>query len=212
MEGAARLASDHGLIVQTHIAENGDEGRVALEAHPYASDYLDIYDKVGLLTERTLVAHAIHLSPSEWDRIAARGARVVHCPDSNFFLGSGQMRIGDARVRGIPVALGTDVAAGRSFDMRRTMASAYDTAACHGRRLAPEELFLLATLGGAQALGMEGVVGALEPGFEADFIAVRVPDYVQGMRDVLAQIAFAGDLAFVERAFVRGRMVFSRSL
>lgn len=212
MEDAARLAADHDLPIQTHIAESRAEEREALAAHPYASDYLDVYDKVGLITARTIVAHAIHLSPSEWDRLAERGARVAHCPDSNFFLGSGQMRLSQARSRGIPVALGSDVAAGRSFDLRRTMASAFDTAACVGERVTPEEIFALATAGGAEALGLEGSIGTLEPGKEADFVALRVPEYVEGMSNVLAQIAFAGDLAYVERAFVRGRMVYSRSL
>ena len=212
MEAAARLAADHQLFVQTHIAENRAEERAALSAHPYASDYLDVYDKVGLLTGRSLIAHAIHLSASEWDRVAERGARVVHCPDSNFFLGSGHMRMAEARSRGIPVGLGTDVAAGRSFDLRRTMASAYDTAVCHGRRASAGAIFALATLGGAEALGLEGSIGTLEPGKDADFIALRVPEYVEGRESVLAQIAFAGDLACVERAFVRGRMIFSRSL
>lgn len=212
MEGAARLAADHGLYIQTHIAESRAEDREALVAHPYASDYLDVYDKVGLITGRTLLAHAIHLSASEWDRVAERGARVVHCPDSNFFLGSGQMRMIEARSRGIPVALGTDVAAGRSFDLRRTMASAYDTAVCNGGRAPAGSIFALATLGGAEALGLEGSIGTLEPGKEADFIALHLPEYVEGLEGVLAQIAFAGDLVWVERAFVRGRMVFSRSL
>jgi guanine deaminase len=212
MEDAARLAADHELYIQTHIAESRAEDREALAAHPYASDYLDVYDKVGLITERTLLAHAIHLSPSEWDRAAERGARVVHCPDSNFFLGSGQMRMLEPRSRGIPVGLGTDVAAGRSFDMRRTMASAYDTAVCHGGRAKAGAMFALATLGGAEALGLEGSIGSLEPGKEADFIALHLPEYVEGQDNVLAQIAFAGDLAFVERAFVRGRMIYSRSL
>lgn len=212
MEDAARLAADHGLMIQTHIAENRAEDREALVAHPYASDYLDVYDKVGLLTGRTLLAHAIHLSASEWDRVMARGARVVHCPDSNFFLGSGQMRVAEARSRGIPVALGTDVAAGRSFDLRRTMASAYDTAVCTGHRARASAIFAMATLGGAEALGLEGSIGTLEPGKDADFIALRLPEYIEGLPGVLAQIAFAGDLVWVERAFVRGRMVFSRSL
>jgi guanine deaminase len=212
MEDAARLAADHGLFIQTHISESRAEDREALAAHPYASDYLDVYDKVGLITDRTLLAHVIHLSGSEWDRVAERGSRVVHCPDSNFFLGSGQMRMIEARSRGIPVALGTDVAAGRSFDMRRTMASAYDTAACYGQRASAGSVFALATLGGAEALGLEASIGSLEPGKDADFIAMRLPEYVEGLESVIAQVAFAGDLACVERAFVRGRMVFSRSL
>ena len=122
------------------------------------------------------------------------------------------MRLSEARSRGIPVALGTDVAAGRSFDMRRTMASAFDTAVCVGERASPAAIFALATVGGAEALGLSEAIGTLEPGKEADFVALHVPEYVEGMSNVLAQIAFAGDLAYVERAFVRGRMVYSRSL
>lgn len=207
MEAAARLASDRGLHVQTHIAENITEGDVTLAAHPYADDYLGVYEKVGLITGRTLLAHAIHLSPAEWDRIAEGRARVVHCPDSNFFLGSGRMRLSEPRSRGIPVALGTDIAAGRTFNMRRAIASAYDNALCVSQRASPEELFRMATLGGAEALGMDAVVGSLEVGKEADFIVVRVPPYAQSMAEVIAQIAFCGDATAVERAFVRGRQV-----
>jgi guanine deaminase len=210
MEAAARLASDRALHVQTHIAENLAEGSVALAAHPYARDYLGVYEKVGLVTGRTLLAHAIHLSPSEWDRIAQGRASVVHCPDSNFFLGSGRMRLSEPRSRGVPVALGTDIAAGRTFNMRRAIASAYDNALCVGERASPEELFRMATLGGAEALGMAAAVGSLEEGKEADFIAVRVPPYAQSGAEVIAQIAFSSDVTLVERAFVRGRQIACR--
>src|SRR5690606_26640269 len=115
MEAAARLAADHGLLVQTHVAETPAEGEAALREHPWARDYIDIYDRVGLLSGRAVLAHGIHLSPREWDRIAAAGAALAHCPDSNFFLGSGRMRLAEARARAVPVALGSDVGAGRSF-------------------------------------------------------------------------------------------------
>lgn len=206
LEGAARLAADRGLLVQTHVAEHPAEAEETLRVHPFASDYVDVYDRVGLLGERTLLAHAIHLSASEWDRLAERGARVAHCPDSNFFLGSGRMRVNEAFRRRIPVALGTDVAAGRSFSVPRTMASAYDSSLCLGVRLSAAALFRMATLGGAEALGLDAVIGSLEPGKEADFIAIELPDYVRGEERMLAAIAFA-DTWRVARTFVRGRAI-----
>lgn len=208
LEGAARLAAGHRLLMQTHISENPAEGEAVLSVHPWGEDYLGIYEKTGLLEARALLAHAIHLSPREWDRVALHKTAIAHCPDSNFFLGSGRMRLAEARRRGITVGLGSDVAAGRSFDIRRAMASAYDSALCLGQRLSPDELVTMATLEGARALGLDAVTGSLEPGKEADFIAIRLPDYLEEREALLGQLAF-GDAGKVERVFVRGRLLFS---
>ncbi len=208
MEGAARLAKDHDLLVQTHIAENPAEGVAVLAAHPWGGDYLGIYEQTGLLGPRTVLAHAIHLSTREWDRVAALGVSIAHCPDSNFFLGSGRMRLDEATSRAIAVGLGSDVAAGRSFDMRRAMAHAYDNALALGSGLAPGRLLTLATLGGATALGLAAETGSLEPGKSADFIAVSLPAYVETEAAILGQLAF-GDSGRVERVFVRGERVFA---
>ncbi|WP_438018589.1 guanine deaminase [Sorangium sp. So ce315] len=209
MEAAARLARDHGLLVQTHIAETPAEAEATRREHPWARDYLDVYDRVGLLTGRTLLAHGIHLSSREWDRIAEVGSSVVHCPDSNFFLGSGRMRLADARARAVPVALGSDVGAGRSFDMRRSMSSAFDNALCHGERLTAADLFFTATQGTADAVGLGRVIGSLDPGKEADFIAVRFPEHVLGESELLSHLVFASETASVQRSFVRGKPIYS---
>ena len=208
MEGAARLARDHDLLIQTHIAENAAEGEAVLAMHPWGGDYLGIYEKTGLVGPRTLLAHAIHLSASEWDRAASLGAAVAHCPDSNFFLGSGRMRLGEATSRGIRVGLGSDVAAGRSFDLRRAMAHGYDTALAIGAGVTAARLLTLATLGGAEALGLGAETGSLEPGKAADFIAVSLPEYVATEAAILGQLAF-GESGRVERVFVRGERVFT---
>lgn len=204
MEDAARFAAERGLLVQTHVSENPAEGEAVLAEHTFGSDYLGVYEAVGLLGSRTLLAHAIHLSPSEWDRIAGTSARIAHCPDSNFFLGSGRMDLGAARARGVRVGLGSDVAAGRSFDMRRAMAYTYDNALCLGQRVTAAELFRMATLGGAEALGLEGVTGSLEAGKDADFVALSIPGKAETTGDLLAQVVF-GDGVRVARTFVRGR-------
>jgi guanine deaminase len=207
LEDAARFAQERGLVVQTHVSENRAEGEAVLDAHPFAADYLGVYEAAGLVGPRTLLAHAIHLSGSEWDRVAAQGAAIAHCPDSNFFLGSGRMRLAEARARSIRVGLGSDVAAGRSFCMRRAMAYAYDNALCLGDRLGAEELLALATLGGAEALGLAAVTGSLEPGKEADVVALALEDEAPDREAVLAQVVFGAGQ--VRRAWVRGRQVFA---
>lgn len=204
MEDAAALAREHDLVVQTHVSENRKEGEETQRLHPYGGDYVDVYDRVGLLGPRTLLAHAIHLAAAEWERIAARGAAIAHCPDSNFFLGSGCMRLAEALRRAIPVGLGSDVAAGRTFDMRRIMASAYDASLIVGERVAPEELFRRATLGGAEALGVADTTGSLEPGKDADFAVIDAPAWLEGAEAALAHVAFASDLGRVVATHVRG--------
>lgn len=208
MEAAARTADELGLAIQTHIAEHPREGAATLEAHPYASDYLGVYEAVGLIGPRTILAHAIHLSDSEWDRVAAKGAKIAHCPDSNAFLDSGHMPIDKALSRGITVGLGSDVAAGRTFDIRRAIAYAYDNAlATKASNVSMESLFAMATLGGARVLGLERTIGALSKGRDADFVVLQRPAYASGRDGALRCATFASDIAPVTHTFVRGALV-----
>lgn len=206
LAGAGRLAAERGLWVTTHLSENLEECRVARELFD-APDYLSIYEDAGLLHDRSVYAHCIHLSESEWDRFAAAGAVVAHCPDSNDFLGSGGMPIGAVRGRGIPVALGTDIAAGRTFRVPRIASSAYDNALRQGVSVDPRALFWLATRGGALALG-EPRVGALTPGLDADLVALDVPDWAEREDEVLGWVLFDHD-ARPRRTWVRGQVVWS---
>jgi len=211
LRDAAAFAAENSLFSQTHLSENESEGEATLAAFPGAQDYLGVYEAAGLVGERSIFAHAIHLSASEWDRIARSGSRVVHCPDSNFFLGSGQMRLREALRRGVRVGLGSDVAAGRTFDMRRIAASAYDTSLVARGPVSPEELFALLTWGGADTLGFGEQTGALTPGRRADFVVLDVPDHVRSLTDVLGHVLFASDTTPVLRAHVGGRLAYSRS-
>ena len=210
LDDAGRFAKERGLWIQTHVAENELEGRETLAAHPFAKDYLGVYDATGLVGARTLHAHPVQLSASEWDRVAERGARIAHCPDSNFFLGSGRMKVAEAKRRGVPVALGSDVGAGRSLSIRRAVLHAYDNALAVGAPIAPASLLRMATRGGAEALGLDDVIGAIEPGKEADLVALRVPDYARTEAELIAAIAFS-DAVEVEATWVRGRPVFGRA-
>ncbi len=204
LRGAAALADRLGLPVQTHLAENHDELRATAAAFPGSRDYLAVYDDHGLCGPRSLFAHCIHLEADAWDRVAARGAAVAHCPDSNFFLGSGCMDLRAPVSRGVRVGLGTDVGAGRSFSLRQVMAAAHDAGLVVGARVPAEALVWHATRGGARALGLE-TVGRLAVGHEADVVAIDVPDASAGAAALFDAIAFRRDAGPVRATLVRGK-------
>jgi guanine deaminase len=208
LEGAAALAHELDLPIQTHIAENPREGSETLAVHPFASDYLGVYEAVGLVGPKTILAHAIHLSDAEWERVAAAGAAIAHCPDSNYFLGSGRFDLSKARARGVRVGLASDVAAGRTFDLRAAVSYAFDTAREVGAAVDAQELFARATLLGADAIGLGALTGSLEPGKQADFVALtpRVP--ILDESTALRLATFGAALAPVTRTYVAGRLLF----
>jgi guanine deaminase len=174
LELAGRLLDEHpGLLAQTHLSESEPELRWVRELFPWARSYLEVYDRFGLVREGALFAHCLHLDDGEWARLAAAGAAAVHCPTSNAFLGHALFDFGRARAAGAAVALGTDVAAGTSFSMLRTMHEAHKVARMRGVPLDAADAFYLATLGGARALGMEQRIGSFQPGREADFNVLR---------------------------------------
>ncbi|MBM4377103.1 MAG: guanine deaminase [Deltaproteobacteria bacterium] len=207
LEAAGALAREHELLVQTHVAENEREGVATLEVHPYASSYLDVYARAGLLGPRTVLAHAIHLGARDWRQLADTGTTIAHCPDSNFFLGSGRMRLAPPTRLGVPVGLGSDVAAGRSFSLRRAMASAYDNALALGAPASPEALLRLATLGGATVLGCAQETGSLEAGKDADLVVVPRPRPARTLDAALAGLVFDTDAIEVSASYVRGRRI-----
>jgi guanine deaminase len=196
LELAGRLADEHpGVLVQTHLSENRDEVRRVAELFPWATDYLHVYERYGLVRPGALFAHCLHLSTSEWQRLAAGGATAVHCPTSNFFLGSGLFDFDAARGAGAPMALGSDVGGGTSFSMLRTMNEAHTVAQLRGQRFDALDAFYLATLGGARALGLQQHIGSFDPGREADFIVLRTD-----ATPLLARRAASASL--VERLFL----------
>lgn len=203
LRGAADFAAKHSLLIQTHISENKDEIRTTAEAFPDAADYLAVYADRGLVGARTVLAHCIWFSASEWDRAAAADAAIAHCPDSNFFLGSGCMPLIEPTKRDMRVGLGTDVGAGRTFSLRRVGASAYDAAQVLGNTASPEHLLWLATAGGARALGLATTIGQIAPSFEADLVAVNAPDVEKGA--LLDALLFRHDAGPVAATYVRGR-------
>ncbi|SIQ02579.1 guanine deaminase [Bosea sp. TND4EK4] len=173
LAAAGRLAAEHpGCHVQTHIDENRAEIAFARELYPESADYADIYRRFGLLGPRSLMGHCIHMTHNEWQAFAETGAVAVFCPTSNFFLGSGLFDWAHARQRGIRVAVATDIGGGTSYSMLRTMAEAYKVLQLQGQSLSAYAALHAITLGNAEALGLDHLIGSFEPGREADVVVL----------------------------------------
>ncbi len=131
LAAAATLLNEHpGTLLQTHLCENLEEIEWVRSLFPDASDYLDVYDRAGLLRPGSVLAHGVHLTPHEWQRVHETGSAISHCPTSNLFLGSGLFQMAQAKdpARPVKLGLGTDVGGGTSFSLLATMNEAYKIA------------------------------------------------------------------------------------
>ena len=164
----ALWAENPDCLMQTHLSEQTDEIEWVRSLYPQARDYLDTYEAHGLLGARGLYGHSIHLTPREIDRLAEVQGRVIHCPTSNTFIGSGALNLPALAARHIPLGLATDTGGGSSFSMLRTMAAAYEAAQHHGQALHAAQLIWLATAGSANALHLGHEIGSLTAGNYAD--------------------------------------------
>lgn len=177
--GALAAASDPPVHIQTHISENKNEVQLVKDLFPTSTSYADVYDKAGLLTPRTILAHGVHLTQDEKALIRSRSAKVSHCPISNTAIGSGLCPVRDLLNSGITVGLGTDVSGGYSpsvLEAARHTCLVSRLVAYHGsasdpvhrapghEKIGVEEALYLATRGGAKVVGKEQEIGGFEVG------------------------------------------------
>ena len=159
-------------LMQTHLSEQVDEIAWVKSLYPQARDYLDTYEKYGLLRPGGMYGHAIHLEEREKSRLLEVDAALIHCPTSNTFIGSGLFDMGAMMGAGHLVGLATDTGGGSSFSMLRTMAAAYEIGQLRHHPLHAAHLLWLATAGSARAMRMEDKIGNLAPGMEADIVVL----------------------------------------
>lgn len=172
LEAMGALWAEHpDCPMQTHLSEQVEEIAWVRELYPWAKDYLDVYERFGLLGRGGMYGHAIHLEPREREALREAGAALIHCPTSNTFIGSGLFDLDGLAGEGQRVGLASDIGGGSNFSMLRTMAAAYEVAQLRGRALHPAELLWLATAGSADAAGLRDV-GRLEVGAVADLVTL----------------------------------------
>jgi guanine deaminase len=217
---AGRLASEHADIwVHTHLAENNDEVELIAKQFPWSRSYLDVYEHFGLLRERSVFAHCLHLDDEDRRSMADNGGAIAFCPTSNLFLGSGLFDMQKATASGIRVGLGTDVGGGTSLNVLRTASEAYKVLHLQEQALPPFDAFYLATLGAARALYLDDRIGNFESGKEADFVvldsgATSITSRRLGTSDDVAEKLFAlmmlGDDRCVTATYLMGELAHSR--
>ncbi len=179
LRGAGELAAKYPDVwIQSHVAENAGEIAWVRELYPDARSYLGVYEQFGLLRARAVYAHCIHLDAEDRALLAATGTAAAVCPTSNLFLGSGFFDYAAADHAGHLYGLASDVGGGTSLSPFHTMLAAYyvgrEGQSKAGLSLKPQHLWWQHTAGAARALGLEGVVGNLLPGCEADFVVLNL--------------------------------------
>jgi len=172
------LRENPGVRFQTHLNENRQEIAEVAQLFPWASDYLNVYERFQLGGRGAVMAHNVHPSDSEVERLAASGTAVSHCPCSNAALGSGLFPLRRHLDAGVQCALGSDVGGGTGFGMLKEGLQAYllQRLAPDGVLLGPGHLLYLATRAGAEALDMEDEIGDFSPGKAADLVYLRPPE------------------------------------
>lgn len=215
------LASLDGALMQTHLSESPGEIALVAKLFPNAKDYTDVYDHFGLLSDRSLFAHGIHLSERECARLSESGSTVVHCPTSNTFLGSGLMSMPYLRKDARPVHIGvaTDVGGGTSYSMLATLGETYKVQMLTGYKPTAMDLFAMATRGNAERLKIAHETGAIEVGKFADLVVLdphATPvlasrqEVSASLEDVLFSLMILGDDRAVSATYVAGRKVHER--
>lgn len=174
LKAVGKLAAEFPDVhIHTHLAENHKEIELVAERFPLRRSYLDVYEHFGLVRERAVFAHCLHLDDQDRKCMAGNGSAMAFCPTSNLFLGSGLFNLRSARDSGIRVGLATDVGGGTSLGMLQTMSEAYKVLHLQSQSLPGFRALYLATLGAAEALYLDDKIGNFVTGKEADFVILN---------------------------------------
>ncbi len=219
MKGIGELSNEKGLRIQSHLSENHSEIAWVKDLVPESTSYANAYElfnTMGTPECPTIMAHCVHSDAEEMKILKKHGAFIAHCADSNMNLTSGIAPIKKFLDYGINIGLGTDVAAGSSMNMIKTMLITIQASKMYYRLvdtdvkpLTFEEVFYLATVGGGEYFGK---VGTFKEGY--DFDAVVIDDSkMHSMRDMsirerVERMCYNDADAVITDKFVRGDKVY----
>jgi 5-methylthioadenosine/S-adenosylhomocysteine deaminase len=204
------LARKHQVLIHTHASENKKECEmVEAESGQRNVTYLD---SLGISGAHVVLAHCVHLDLEEMELLMRTKTNVAHCPSSNLKLGSGLARVAEMLARRIPVSLGAD---GAACNNRLDMFTEMRTAAllqklAHGPEVLPARRVLrMATIDGAQALGLRNVIGSLEIGKRADVIIVALDQLHSSPenKDVVSALVYSSVAADVRVTIIDGHLL-----
>ncbi|CAM1504848.1 Fc.00g024390.m01.CDS01 [Cosmosporella sp. VM-42] len=224
LEGLGKMAKEDGLLaVQTHFNEAEQEIKATQELFPEFKSEAELYENYGLMGRRSILAHCTHMTDYDMERVQSLECGVAHCPISNMTVGGGFMtaHIREFLRRGIKVGLGTDSGGGFSSSMldnirQAIIASNAREVASRGKdkALSLEEVFHLATLGGAKVCCLEDEIGNFKVGKQFDAVWVTsstgtmtVREDEDSLRTTFEKFIMTGDDRNISRVYVHGHLV-----
>ena len=212
MTGLAELSREYKIPVQSHLSENTGEIKWVKDLHPESENYLDVYDKYGILGENSSVmAHCVHNNDKEVEIMKKRGVFVAHCPTSNINLSSGTAPLKKYITNGINVGIGSDIAGGHILSIKDCTAYALQASKIYNMYvdknspvLETSEAFYLATKGGGKFFGK---VGSFEEGYEFDALVINDKNTEKSMEERLQSFIYSGKLSDIEKRFCAGKEI-----
>jgi 5-methylthioadenosine/S-adenosylhomocysteine deaminase len=209
---AHKLAVKYDAPLLIHLAEMARERDDALTKRNLTP--VQVLEKLGVLDGRVVAAHSIYLDPRDIEILKRHGTGVAHCPSSNTKMAAGIAHVAEMLDAGLHVGLGNDGFAGSndSADLFREMdlaAKLQKITRMDPTVLPAEQVFEMATMGGASVLGLERQIGSLEAGKRADLISVTLKNStaIPLAGNLYAQIVYAGKSSDVEDVFINGKLV-----
>jgi len=224
----AQYAIINRVPLSIHAAESIEEFDLLTKGDGFFSDIYDKFEvewqsphctpieyleRLGVLSTKPLLAHCVVVSETDIGRIASNGAKIAHCPKSNAKFGHGWAPFENFLDAGITVGLGSDSVASNNvcdlLEESRFAALAARNRPDRKRFITAKEALKAATLGGAQALGLDHLIGTLEPGKQADIAVISLDHQAQlPINDVEAAIVFSSNARDVDLSLVGGREVY----
>lgn len=205
------LSNHYHVHVHTHASENLEEIRLVEQERGMRN--VVYLDQIGLATSRLILAHCVWLNEEEKRIIKERGIKVSHCPGSNLKLASGIAEVPDLLNMQIPISLGADGApCNNNLDMFKEMRLAsIMQKSIHGpTSMNAYTVFRMATIGGAEAMGLDKQIGSLEVGKKADLVILNLEDfhiYPSFGVDPISRIVYSATRADVETTIINGKIV-----
>lgn len=206
-------ARHHGVLIHTHASENTAEVELVLNTCGHRN--VTYFDQLGMTGPNLVLAHCIHLDEAEVATLAATGTRVSHCPSSNLKLGSGIARVPELLERGVQVSIGADGApCNNNLDafMEMRLASLLQKPIFGPTSMPAWLSFELATVRGAEAVGMADRLGSLEVGKRADLAALdlrRAHVLPATEQNIYSQLVYAAKSSDVKLTMVDGRVLYA---
>ena len=211
-EQILRYSNDLDLIIHLHLHESKEE--ITLHEAEYGNRPIARLRALGLINSRLQAVHMTDLTEVEINQLAAAKVRIAHCPESNLKLASGICPTQTLLKRGVIVGLGTDGAASNNdldmFQELRAAAMLAKVTSGDPTALDAFSALEMATIGGAEFLGLSELIGSLEPGKAADMIAVDLSDIRhQPVYHPISQLAYTATGQDVTHTWVAGQLLYA---